>query len=342
MNSPAAVAATTAVAAMTAVAALSLLAPAVHAHHSTAAVYDRSGIIEAEGVITEVAWANPHVRFKMRGAQGLGAERVWDIESNSVSIVSRFGLSEGLVAVGDRVRVAGNGGRVRDDVLWVTNMLLPNGAEILFGANVRPRWSEQTIGTDIRSAVAADDSGELGIFRVWTNATPPPVFWGSDLPLTPPAAAARRIHDPIADDPTANCAPKGMPYIMEQPYPIEFVEAGDEILLKMEEYDTVRRIAMSGPGARETAILGRSTGRWDGETLVVETTDIGYRYFNASGIPIGPNAHIEERFALNDDGSRLQYSMTITDPATFTAPVTLTKEWEWRPGEEVRPYDCRQ
>jgi hypothetical protein len=109
----------------------------------------------------------------------------------------------------------------------------------------------------------------------------------------------------------------------------------------MEEYDTVRRIAMSGSGARETPRLGRSTGRWEGETLVVETTDVDYGFFNASGIPLGPDASFEERFALNDNGSRLEYTMIVTAPATFTAPVTLTKAWEWRPGEQVRPYRCQ-
>jgi uncharacterized protein DUF6152 len=318
--------------------------PAASAHHSTAAVYNRDGtVIEAEGVITKVAWVNPHVRFEMRGAGADGVERLWKIESNSVSIISRFGLTAELVAAGTRVKVAGNGGRQADDVLWLTNMLLPSGQEILFGAGIQPRWSQQTIGSDIRGAVTADTQ-KLGIFRVWTNATSPPAFWGNNLPLTPSAAAVRAAFDPIADEPTKNCAPKGMPYVMEQPYPIELVKDGDDILLRLEEYDTVRRIKMSAGGARNTAatIVGDSRGRWDGEALVVTTTNIGYGWFNGSGIPLGPGAAIEERFTLNGDGSRLNYTMTVTDTATFTAPVTLRKSWEWRPGEQVKPYQCRQ
>ncbi len=323
----------------------SLLASTAWAHHSTALVYDRGGaLIEAEGVITDVAWVNPHVRFKMRGAGADGVERVWDIESNSVSIVSRFGLTADLVASGTRVKVAGNGGRSADDVLWLTNMMLPNGEEILFGAAIQPRWSQQTIGGDIRSAVAADTQ-KLGIFRVWTNATSPTAFWGSSLPLTASAAAARSAFDPLADEPTANCAPKGMPFIMEQPYPVEFVAAGDEILLKMEEYDTVRRIAML-PGVAQRADpkspLGVSFGRWEGAALVVFTMDIGYDWVNGTGIPLGPEATTQERFEMNADGSRLEYTLTVTDAATFTAPATFRKAWEWRPGEQVRPYECRQ
>jgi hypothetical protein len=313
---------------------------AAHAHHSTAAVYDRGTIVEAEGVVTDVAWSNPHVRFKLRGTEPGGRERVWEIESNSVSIVSRFGLEEGLVAVGDRVKLAGNGGRVRDDVMWVTNMLLPDGREILFGNGIPSRWSSRTVGTDVRGAVSPD-SQKLGIFRVWTHSTSPSAFWKQTYPLTPAAASARAAFKPATDDPTKNCTPKGMPFVMEQPYPIELVKDGDDIVLKMEEYDTVRPIAMtSKPAKRGAARLGVSTGRWDGGTLIVDTTDIDYPHFDGRGIPLGRGARLEERFTLNADGSRLLYSMKVTDPATFTEPVTLEKQWEWRPGEQVRPYDC--
>ncbi|HEX7236196.1 MAG TPA: DUF6152 family protein [Gammaproteobacteria bacterium] len=315
-----------------------------HAHHSTSAVYNRDGaLIEAEGVITQVAWVNPHVRFEMRGTGPDGVERLWKIESNSVSIISRFGLTADLVAAGTRVKVAGNSGRQANDVMFLTNMLLPSGKEILFGSGIQPRWSQQTIGSDTRGAITADTE-KLGIFRVWTNATSPPAFWGSNLPLTQSATAVQTAFDPIADDPTKNCAPKGMPYVMEQPYPIELAKDGDDILLRLEEYDTVRRIRMSSsaPSNAGATLLGDSRGQWDGEALVVTTTNIGYRWFNGTGIPLGPGASIEERFVLSSDGSRLNYAMTVADSTTFTAPVTLRKSWEWRPGERVNPYQCRQ
>ena len=56
--------------------ALLLLAATAHAHHS-AAIFDRESVIEVEGVITEVAWVNPHVKLKMRGAVPGGTEHVW-------------------------------------------------------------------------------------------------------------------------------------------------------------------------------------------------------------------------------------------------------------------------
>jgi len=314
------------------------------AHHSSAAVYDRDSIVEAEGEIVEMSWVNPHVRFKLRSLETGGHERIWEIESNSVSVVSRFGLDENVVKVGTHVKLAGNGGRARDDILWVTNMLLPDGREILFGSGIAARWSSRTVGEDTRGAVSAD-TAKLGLFRVWTNVTSPPDFWKQAYPLTAAAAAVRASFRPVLDDPTKNCAPKGMTYVMEQPYPIEIAKDGDDIVLKLEEYDTMRHIAMtpsSAPSKRNEPRLGQSTGRWDGPVLVVETTDIDYPHFDGRGIPLARGARVEERFTLNADGSRLDYTMTVTDPATFTEPVTLSKQWEWRPGERVRPYACKR
>lgn len=311
----------------------------VLAHHSTNVIYDRSQIVETEGEVTAVSWRNPHIRFSVRADDG----SVWEIETNSVSIVSRFGLTPGLVDPGTRVTIAGNPTRASNSGMWLTNMLLPDGQEILFGAQYQARWSEDTIGEDIRGSVTADPGGELGIFRVWTNGTGPGSFWGTDFPVTPAAAAARANHDPLRDDPTQNCAPKGMPYIMEQPYPIEILEEDDAIVLKLEEYDTIRRIEMAADHPQPSvaaSILGYSVGRWEDEILVVNTTALNYPFLNSSGIPQSTDSTIEERFWLNEDGSRLNYEMTITDPVNFTRPVTLTKFWTWRPGEEVRPYDC--
>ena len=54
------------------------------------------------------------------------------------------------------------------------------------------------------------------------------------------------------------------------------------------------------------------------------------------GIPLGPDAAHRGAVRLNADGSRLDYTMTVTDPATFTAPAKFSKAWEWRPGEEAQ------
>jgi hypothetical protein len=195
----------------------------------------------------------------------------------------------------------------------------------------------------MRGVITADLTGALGIFRVWTSIGGGGALWNESYPFTSEAAAVRAAFDPVSDDPTLNCALKGMPLIMEQPYPMEFVDENDVILLRLEEYDTVRRIAMTdheSARARPASLLGNSTGRWEDGVLVVETTGIDYPWFNKTGIPQSAAVQIVERFELNADGSRLQYEMTVTDPATFTEPVVLTKSWGYRPNDEIRPYAC--
>ena len=88
------------------------------------------------------------------------------------------------------------------------------------------------------------------------------------------------------------------------------------------------------------ALLGYSVGRWDGDDLVVHTRSVDWYHFNARGIPQSAEAQFEERFSLSDDGASLDYTITVTDPQTFTEPVTMSKQWVWRPGETVKPYEC--
>ncbi|MFL2554895.1 MAG: DUF6152 family protein [Candidatus Rariloculaceae bacterium] len=310
-----------------------------HAHHSSAPYYDSSRVIEVEGTITEVFWQNPHVLFTLQDDES----EEWNIETTSVSVLSRWGLAEDVVQVGNRVRLAGSAGRLSEHAMWVTNILLPSGEEVLLSA--RPRWSEKTLGEDLRSEVTGDT--ELGIFRVWTSAhwNDGGRLWNRNYPLTESARAIRAAWDPIKDDVTADCAPKGMVSIMEAPYPIEFINQGDEILLRAEEYDLVRTISMPTEAvieARPASLLGRSVGRWEGDTLVVDTSGISYPHFDKTGIPQTEAAIYEERFSVSADGSQLNYVAIVTDPATFTEPTELTKTWVWRPGEELRPYNCTQ
>ena len=86
--------------------------------------------------------------------------------------------------------------------------------------------------------------------------------------------------------------------------------------------------------------LGNSTGRWDGSTLVVTTTGVNWPHFDTVGIPLSEAVEIAERFTPSEDGSRLDYRMTVTDPATFSESVELEKYWLWIPDIEVGRYEC--
>jgi Family of unknown function (DUF6152) len=322
-----------------------LTAAAAIAHHSSAGVYAMDTIVELEGEVTEVLWRNPHVRFAIRTADG----SVWGIETNSVSILRRMEIGPDVVAVGEHVKVAGSPSRRNDNELWVNNLLLADGREVVLRPGVEPRWTHDTVGTSAvwlarGTAAPAEQAGKPSIFRVWSThfTGPDRDLWNATYPLTPAAAAARAAFDPLKDNPIADCRPKGMPWIMEQPYPMELVDRGDKILMRLEEYDTVRTFYMDPQAEIDTTPtrLGHSRAHWEDDTLVVETHGINWKYFNPTGIPVSDAIEIVERFKLSEDGSRLLYTMLVTDPVVFTEPVLLDKAWVWRPGEQVRPYEC--
>ena len=222
------------------------------------------------------------------------------------------------------------------------------GEPATFDTEVRVLYDDDAIYFGI---VAADP--ELGIFRVWSQGRntrwlfPEGFVAGFDYrtyPLTPAALAAVERFDYLEQDPTIACKPKGIPVIMEQPYPIEFVDAAERVLLRIEEYDLVRTIHVgNAPDEADQPYspLGFSVGRMEGRDLVVETTKINSGTFDSIGIPLSVEARLEERFAPSEDGSTMEYTLIVNDPVNFTAPVRTGKTFIHVPGIEVRKFDCR-
>ena len=334
-----------------------LLPATSSAHHSFAANFDLSKQIEIEGVIQSVTWRNPHVKLKVLVDAGTPNEQVWEVESHSLSNLRRQKIDRSVLVEGDAVKMAGPPGRRKDHYIFMYHLLLDDGREVVFQQGAEPIYSDKVVGTSdlLRGAVVGSNPDELPttMFAVWTtdyaNRGSWPVFPGKseDHPLTPAARAKMEAYDIDRDNPLANCAPKGMPSAMAQPYPIQLVEGDGEILLKIEEYDATRVIHLQdthNPGDGPHGHLGYSSGRWEGDTLVVTTTDIDFDYFNVLAAPKAisqsDNVHVVETFKLREGGAFLDYTMTVNDPETFTRPLTFNKYWQFRPDAAVEPYVC--
>lgn len=123
---------------------------------------------------------------------------------------------------------------------------------------------------------------------------------------------------------------------------MEFVDRGDVISMRIEEYDHERLIDMTGnaAGDQEAALLGRSIGYWEGDALVVETTNISWGHFNTVGIPLTAQALVTERFVPRDGGLRLDYELSVSDPTVFTETVNLSKYWIALDNVEIQPFEC--
>jgi hypothetical protein len=331
------------------------LAGTALAHHSFIGRFDLAVVSEIEGVVTDLAWRNPHAILSVRTTGADGAATNWSIETSSLTVLRRMGIEENTIKVGDRIKLAGNPSASGKNEMYARNVLLPDGRELLLNVGLKPRWTQNAVGDEsLLMAQQGDPSApELGIFRVWSHTraiarlfpeATDPSFDIQSYPMTPAAREALAKFDRARDNPIANCVPKGMPTIMEAPYPIEFVHAAnDNVLLKIEEYDLERTIDMHAtapPAGAAATPLGLSVGRWDGKTLVVTTTHVTWPWFSQLGIPQSPNVSIVERFTPTADGSRLDYEMTVTDAVNFTRPVVLSTHWFWLPTVHLMPYHC--
>jgi len=324
------------------------------AHHSFFGRFDTESIVELQGEVTEVFWRNPHAIIILTVEDDDGRRVPWEIETNAPVSLQRMGISASLINLGDEITVAGYPPTRSINEMHANHILIPSGQELLMTFGLEPRWSDEGLGDDSYRFQTDGDSSDpdRGIFRVWshTNVIPRLFSETSDLevevssyPITDAARAALAAFDRATDNPTANCAPKGMPTIMEQPYPMEFVQAEENILLRLEEYDLVRTIHMEGdapPANQLASSLGYSVGRWAESTLVVTTTRINWPFFSQLGIPQSEDSVIIERFSPTSDGSQLNYEITVTDPVNFTEPVVLEKYWLYLPNEEILPFDC--
>jgi Family of unknown function (DUF6152) len=332
---------------------LALLAPgAALAHHSPAGRFDTASIKEVEGVITAVHWRSPHVELTLDTVDAAGVRTTWHLEGAAPATLARAGLRTDTIAVGDRVRVAGWPPVTDRQEMFLQNILLPTGKELLLWVSAKPRWSKEQVNDFAFWRQSKGDAShpELGIFRVWSSSLALPNLFGlganeaDNYPLTSAARdAVERFKHDGKNLVAQGCVPKGMPLMMEQPYPLEFARDGKDVVIHMEEYDALRRIHMDRdepPADAALSPLGYSVGHWEGTTLVVATTRINWPWFNQSGIPQSPNTVLAERFTPSADGSRLTYELTATDPANFTEPVKRGKQWLYLPDQTLRSYDC--
>jgi len=118
------------------------------------------------------------------------------------------------------------------------------------------------------------------------------------------------------------------------------IEVGkNEVVMKFDntgdKFDRIIRMTDKHAANVKPSRHGDSIGRWEGDTLVVDT--IAYEP-SISGlgvsVPSGPAKHTVEHFTLSPDKVRLRYEITVEDPMYLTAPAKLQQQWDHRPDLE--------
>ena len=167
-------------------------------------------------------------------------------------------------------------------------------------------------------------------------------------PSLTPAYAAKAKEQPAGPPPeenlTANCLPPGMPGIMGQPYPMEFLMTPGQVTIVIEAYNQIRHIYTDGrplPEDPDPTFYGTSVGHWEGDTLVSET--VGFAQVpRGITFPYSDKMKIVERFHLTGPDT-MSIETTIVDPEALTTPYSmgarsLTRHRNWT----IAEYICEE
>jgi hypothetical protein len=206
------------------------------------------------------------------------------------------------------------------------------------GSTVRGSWEEANRGTGVGGS-GKDPSAPSALSSNDRPADREPA------PYQPWAAekVVEMFNRRGIDDPTARCLPAGIPRtIMLGLFPQQIVQTPKQVIM-MYEYMNVFRVIPIGEKHREDLIpsyMGDSVGRWEGDTLVVDTIGFNDKTWLAGTGTFHTDAlHTVERYTRIDK-DQINYEVTMTDPSVFTKPWTLKSTLMLREGTRLQEMVC--
>jgi hypothetical protein len=352
-----------------------VVAGAAFAHHPIEAKFDPGKEQKLEGVVTAVDWRNPHAHVFIN-VTGTDREVTnWAIELESPVILEASGWSHDTLKPGDAVTVEGGVARDGTRQIWGESVVLRATRKRVLEARVAaparartnvaaPRWPDGKI------RIGAEESGGYWSFPTKTvlmeNGVNVPV--SRDGLLRNPADAAKvaplqpwalglyryRQSRQLRDDPMyLNCKPPGGVRWLQSQFGFQLVEdrARQRIFVLLGGGNYNYRIIYLD-GREQTGSVrgdddnplyyGRSIGRWEGDTLVVETTGFNEDFwFTNGGLPHTDRLKLTERFS-RPNLDTLRYDVTIDDPGAYTRPWSAGWELRWVGGAELPEYLCQE
>ena len=297
------------------------------AHHSPSR-FDATRTVAFDGVVTSVRWANPHVYLGVEQTSSAGETIEWEVEMVGPSALRRLSWSRADVRVGDRVSVRGNPARNGAHTLNLGSLAL--GSRTL---NVLALIREYG------SPGAPPATGAPGLDGTWA-VLPNFALIGPYLPngpkpaMTEAGVAAAAAFDEKTMLPALRCVPSPAPFFMFI-LDTKQVTTGADAIRIVGDYEGGERIihmnAADHAGATPS-VHGHSIGRWEGDTLVIDTTHFEpHAMGHGFGVPSGTRKRLVERLTLAEDGTRIAYRFEVSDPEFLAAPLTGDVEWSYRP-----------
>ena len=170
---------------------------------------------------------------------------------------------------------------------------------------------------------------------------------GGLLPYQPWALKIRndRLAENSKDHPDAHCLPLNPVQLWFHPQPRKLIQNSREIVMLAEANGGTRQIFTDGRALPNKDDVqpwwyGYSVGRWEGETLVVESTGfLDNGWIDENGSPLTNEAHVTERIRRPNYGT-LEIEVTVNDPKTYTRPWTVTANQRLMPDDELIEFIC--
>jgi len=181
-------------------------------------------------------------------------------------------------------------------------------------------------------------------FSSFSKGDPPMTPWGkAQFDAAKPSQGPRGVKLSETNDMVYKCVPPGMPYIYLQLFPMQIVQTPKEVIEIFESDHTVRHIFIDGrkhPDDLTPTYNGHSIGRWEGDTLVVDTIGMnGKLWLDRLGHPESDQMHIVERIHRVDDKT-LQVEFTFDDPKAYPKPWTAQMSFRLQPKWDILEDIC--
>lgn len=324
--------------------ALATAATLAGAHHSFAPHFDSRKPVSISGRVTKFDARNPHSYLHIAAVDESGQTREYVCESHGVTQLTRNGVTREILKPGAQLRIEGSQSRNDPYRCFFTDVFLPDGRSLNVNGSSTP-------------AQAAPATARRDIFGTWLLAPAPGRSTSGAQPmmqfLTPAGAAAVAAYDPFKDDPTFRCNPVGIRRAWGAPgTPLSITREGNKVILRHEWMDVQRVIHLDQrehPKNGPRTTLGHSIGRFEGDTLVVETANYAAgvlnQYVEQPGQSTRGLLHSDalttvERLRLDPAHQRLVVEITPRDPVFFTRDFDAST-LEYAPSDlKLQPFNC--
>ncbi len=317
--------------------------PSVLAHHSDAAL-KVDITLTLNGRVTAYSLRNPHAYVTVEVVGDNGTAVSWDVQMASGITMRRLGWLPDSLQVGEQVTFSLSPARDGRPYGLLSAITKANG-EALVASPRRIGASPETILSSSsifgrwlvdRTRLPADYPGGLDQLMI------------RELTLQPKGREMEAAYSQdSADNPELSCISKPTPamIIYTDLYPMDIATNADgSLTLRSQYFDMVRTVYMDGrshPPANQLFHEGHSVGRWEGDQLIIDTTNFSYhRSPYQNGIPSGPQKHVEERYRLIDSGTHLEVAFTLEDPEYIEGGMQYSRQLRFAPDADMSPFNC--